>query len=107
MATILTLPHALILSCISAIFFAGGFVFMSKSTSTSLKELQISVKENDTKTNDKLDSTNHKLDSVAFTLNTIQLEQKHQSEISKRDIDSLSYRITALENREKNHASIN
>lgn len=90
MATILTLPHALILACISAIFFAGGFVVMGRNTSSSVKELQTTVKENDSKTNDKLDK-------IIFT----QSEQKIQSEISKREIDLLAYRVTALENQKK------
>lgn len=87
MTAILTLPHALILACISGIFFCGGFVFMSRNTSSSVKELQATVKENDTKTNDKLDK-----------IISVQGDQRLQSEITKREVDLLIQRITYIEN---------
>jgi hypothetical protein len=100
MAAILTLPHALIMAAISAVFFSGGFVFMSRNTSSSVKELQASVKENNA-------ITNQKLDSVVLSLHTMQIESNRQSDVSKREIDLLVYRVTALENKDKNNVSIN
>jgi hypothetical protein len=100
MATVLTLPHAFIMSIISGAIFVGGFIVMSRNTSSSVKELQVTV-----------NSTNTKLDSVAMTLNSMQIEQKYQAEIGKRELDILSQRLSIVENKieqkGKNHASIN